>query len=59
MSTTAVFVNDELLAILGREGRDPARALQEAAVLDLYREAVASAGRAAELLGMAKWDFVR
>lgn len=59
MSTTAVPVNDDLLGILGGEGADPARALQEAAVLDLYRRAVVSAGRAAELLGMAKWDFVR
>ncbi len=59
MRTSAVLVNDELLAILEGEGRDPARALQEAAVLDLYRDAVVSAGRVADLLGMATWDFVR
>lgn len=59
MSTTAVPIDDDLLAICGGEGADPARALQEAAVLDLYRRAVLSAGRAAELLGMPKWDFVR
>ncbi len=58
-TTTAIPVSDELLAILKREGKDPARALQEAAVLDLYRDAVISAGRAADLLGMSKWDFVR
>ena len=59
MSTTAVPIDDELLAILGGDGADPARALQEAAVLDLYRRAVVSAGWAADLLGMARWDFVR
>lgn len=65
MSTTAVLVDDERFSLTmscwrsSNEGRDPARALQEAVVLDLYREAVVSAGRAAELLGMAEWDFVR
>jgi predicted HTH domain antitoxin len=59
MKTTEVPVDDELLALLDGEGADAGRALHEAAILELYRRGSISAGRAAALLDMEKWAFVR
>ena len=59
MSTTAIPIDDELLAILGREGEDPARALQEAAVMDLFRMGAISRGRGAQILGIDLLAFMR
>lgn len=59
MKTTNVPINDELLALLSRDGGDAARALHEAAVLELYRRGEISARRGAELLGMGKSAFIR
>jgi predicted nucleic acid-binding protein/predicted HTH domain antitoxin len=59
MSTTLLPIDDALLAVLAADGQDPARALHEAAVLELYRRDAVSAGQAADLLGMSKWDFIR
>ncbi|HEU0113532.1 MAG TPA: UPF0175 family protein [Thermomicrobiales bacterium] len=59
MKTTDVPIDDELLALLSCEGDDAARALHEAAVLELYRRGSISAGRAAALLGVDKLAFSR
>ena len=59
MKTTEIPIDDELLALLDGEGVDAGRALHEAAVLELYRRGSISAGRAAALLNMEKWTFVR
>lgn len=59
MKTTDVPIDDELLALLGREGDDAIQALHEAAVLELYRRGSISAGRGAELLGLDKLAFIR
>jgi predicted HTH domain antitoxin len=59
MGTTNIPISDELLAALGVDQDDAPRAVAEAAVLELYRRGTISAGYAANLLGIDKWEFVR
>jgi predicted HTH domain antitoxin len=54
-----IHVDDELLAALPGGEPGPAAQLRELAVLELYRMGVLSSGRAAELLEMAREEFIR
>ena len=47
------------LTLLAHASDDAVRALHEAAALELYRRRAISAGRAAALLGMDKFAFIR
>lgn len=39
--------------------QDPEEAMREVAVLELYRRRYISSGKAAELLGMSRFEFIR
>jgi predicted HTH domain antitoxin len=54
-----VALDDELAALLERMEQPLEKATREAAVLELYRRGMVSSGKAAELLGMQRFDFVR
>jgi predicted HTH domain antitoxin len=54
-------ISDELAAILNQEQEDESieRIAREMIVLELYRRHTISGGRAAELLGVPLYDFIR
>jgi predicted HTH domain antitoxin len=54
-----VELDDELAALLQQTHEALEKAAREAIVLDLYRRGIVSSGKAAELLGMERFDFVR
>ena len=54
-----VTLDDELAALLEQTQQPLERATREAVVLDLYRRGILSSGKAAELLDMPRFDFVR
>jgi len=49
----------EVLDMLSTTYQDSAGAIKEAAVLELYREGKISSGKAAEILGMDRFEFIR
>jgi predicted HTH domain antitoxin len=55
--TLSVEVPDELVALLGTPEAAAVRA-REALVLDLLRRAKVSQDKAAELLGVSRWDLL-
>jgi predicted HTH domain antitoxin len=59
MSNVAVEVDQELVEILREMDRPVGQAAQELIVLELYRQRHISSGKAAELLGMRRYDFIR
>jgi predicted HTH domain antitoxin len=54
-----VELDDELAALLEQIQQPLEKAAREAVVLELYRRGIVSSGKAAELLGMQRFDFVR
>ena len=54
-----VEMTDELAALLGQVQPSLDKAASETAVLELYRRGIISSGKAGELLGMDRFDFVR
>lgn len=54
-----VALDDELAALLERMEQPLEKATREVAVLELYRRGLVSSGKAAELLGMQRFDSVR
>ena len=55
--TLALELPEELVALLGSPEASSAR-VKEALVLDLLREAHISQGKAAELLGITRWEML-
>ncbi len=49
----------EVLDMLSTTYQDDANLIKEAAVLELYREGKISSGKAAEILGMDRFEFIR
>ena len=49
----------EVLDTLATTYQNSAEAIKEAAVLELYREGRISSGKAAEILGMERFEFIR
>lgn len=58
-ASIAVDVERELWDLLRPFYRDPQAAFKEVAVLELYRRRQISSGKAGELLGMGRFEFVR
>jgi len=52
-----VELDEELAALLEQIQQPLEKATREAVVLELYRRGIASSGKAAELLGMERFDF--
>lgn len=58
MSTVTIEVDRELVDLLHHVGR-PEDKLKEYLVLEMYRLREISSGKAAELLGMERFEFIR
>jgi predicted HTH domain antitoxin len=59
MQSFELRLPDEVIALLYQSNKPLAEAARELIVLELYRRGLLSSGKAAELLGMGRWDFVR
>jgi predicted HTH domain antitoxin len=58
-ATISVTIERELWELFRPYYRDPSQAFKEIAVLELYRRREVSSGKAAELLGTGRFEFVR
>ncbi len=59
MTAIQLELEDDLAALLGELDLSLARSARELMVLELFRRGTLTSGRAAQLLGMDRWDFVR
>jgi predicted HTH domain antitoxin len=59
MGSVTVELDEPLAAVLAQLDRPLDAAVRELLVLELYRRAVISSGKAAELLGMPKEEFIK
>jgi predicted HTH domain antitoxin len=59
MSTIQLSLDDSLLALLRESNQSVQAQVREMIVLELYRRGTISSGKAAELLGMMRWEFIR
>ena len=58
MSTVTIDLEDEFLGLLHQSNRPVNETARELMVLELYRRGAVSSGKAAELLGMTRWQFI-
>lgn len=59
MSTIALSLEDELTALLRQTNQPIELAAREMIVLELYRRGMISSGKAGQVLGMSRWDFIQ
>lgn len=59
MSVIQLELKDELAAVLQGLNRPLTQTVVELVVLELYRRGAVSSGKAAELVGMSRWEFIR
>ena len=59
MNTITLNLEDELTALLHGLNQPAPQAIREMVVLELYRRGTLSSGKAAQLLQMTRWEFVR
>jgi predicted HTH domain antitoxin len=59
MSTIELELDDDLVGLLRQSNRPLQQEVRELIVLELYRRGAISSGKAAELLRMTRWEFVR
>jgi predicted HTH domain antitoxin len=59
VSSVILELEDELMALLHEANQPVQQTAKELMVLELYRRGTISSGKAAELLGMDRWEFVR
>jgi predicted HTH domain antitoxin len=59
MSSVKIEIEEPLAAILHRTNQPVQVAGREMIVLELYRRGTVSSGKAAELLGMPRIDFIK
>lgn len=59
MGDVQIEIDQDLVAVLEELHRPVKEAARELIVLELYRQGELSSGRAAQLLGMAREDFIR
>ncbi|MBA3945988.1 MAG: UPF0175 family protein [Herpetosiphonaceae bacterium] len=59
MSAVTLQLEDELVALLHSANQPIQRTAHELIVLELYRRATISSGKAAQLLGMSRFEFIR
>lgn len=59
MGADPVELDQDLVALLEALDRPAKGAARELIVLELYREGALSSGRAAQLLGLPRGDFIR
>ncbi|HEY0602677.1 MAG TPA: UPF0175 family protein [Herpetosiphonaceae bacterium] len=59
MSAVTVQLDEELAALLSGSNQPLQQTARELIVLELYRRGTISSGKAAQLLGMSRFDFVQ
>jgi predicted HTH domain antitoxin len=59
MTTVAVSVPDSVLQALQARDVDVERDIRLAAAVDWYAKGLLSQGRAAELVGLSRWEFMQ
>ena len=59
MSTISIDLEEELVALLRQSNQPVERAARELIVLELYRRGAISSGKAAQLLGMSRVEFIQ
>ena len=59
MSGVTIELGDDLVEVLSMLDQPLERSVRELVVLELYRRATISSGRAALLLGMSKLEFIQ
>jgi len=59
MGTVHLSLDDSVTAVLAEIGPTPADAARDLIVLELFRRAAISGGKAAALLGMSRLDFIQ
>jgi predicted HTH domain antitoxin len=59
MNTVSVALEEDLAVLLRGLNQPVQQAARELIVLELYRRGTISSGKAAQLLDMPRWDFVR
>jgi predicted HTH domain antitoxin len=59
MSVIQLELKDELAAVLQGLNRPLTQTVVELVVLELYRRGAVSSGKAAELVGMSRWELIR
>lgn len=58
MTTAKLDLEDDLVALLNQLNQPLELAMRELMVMELYRRGSISSGKAAQLLGMSRWQFV-
>ncbi len=59
MTTISLALEDELTALLRERHQTVERSARELIILELFRRGAISSGKAADLLNMTRWEFVR
>lgn len=59
MSTIHINLQDDLAVLLHEANQPVEDTVREYLVLELYRRGTISSGKAAQLLDMPRWEFVR
>jgi predicted HTH domain antitoxin len=59
MSTISLDLEEDVVALLRQSNQPVERAAREFIVLELYRRGAISSGKAAQLLGMARVEFIQ
>ncbi len=59
MSAVSLTLESDLVALLQGVNLSTQKAVRELVTLELYRRGSISSGKAAELLQMSRWEFVR
>ena len=58
MNTVNLELGEDLVVLLHQLNQPVQQAARELIVLELYRRGTISSGKAAELLGMSRWEFI-
>jgi predicted HTH domain antitoxin len=59
MSTISFDLEEDVVALLRQSNQPVDRAVRELIVLELYRRGAISSGKAAQLLGMSRGEFIQ
>jgi predicted HTH domain antitoxin len=59
MSTISLDLEEDLVALLRQSNQPVERVAREFIVLELYRRGAISSGKAAQLLGMSRVEFIQ
>jgi predicted HTH domain antitoxin len=59
MSAVSIQVEEDLAALLSSSNQSLEQTARELIVLELFRRETVSSGKAAELLGMSRFEFIR